>query len=64
MKASVKKLNDVYNAISDTVMEYRLARKSERKSSIVSNDIDADLFYLTNRIWDKVESVIAPRGAK
>ncbi len=58
MKLSTKKATALYAAIHETVFQYRVERKlvaDGRKSSIVSGDIDQDMFYLTNRIHTAVE---------
>ncbi len=55
MKMSVRKKNDLYMAIANELLDYRIL---VQKKPIDGSIVEKDLFYLTNRIWANVEKVL------
>lgn len=56
MKLSTKKTRELYSAISEEIMTYRIW--AAKQPSITGYRVEKDLFYLTNRVWSNVEKAL------
>ena len=56
MRISDKKQTALYSAIHDEFMNLRIDLK--RKPLHEQEDLDSSLYYLMNRIWSQIESVL------
>lgn len=61
MKMSEKKRQEVYSAISDSIMDLRIELNKEG-SAIKPLSIDSDLFKLEIKIWKKVKRALNIEG--
>ena len=55
MKMSAKKRQELYEAIANELMDYRIA---VQKKAVNGAIVEEDLYYMTNRIWANVEKVL------
>lgn len=61
MKMSEKKRQQVYSAISNSIMDCRIEIKKER-GEITALAIDGKLFNLEREIWKRVKMALAVEG--
>lgn len=58
MRLSARKTTELFNAISNEIMDYRIAIQRERCETVTPDRVEKDLFYLTNRVWSNVQKTL------
>lgn len=56
MEMSATRRTALYNAVAEEIMQYRITMK--QGATFTRESVDADMFYLSNRIWNNIEKTL------